>query len=220
MRLISRIIKNNNQSSHKNCSNKCQCKLCLELKQDSKLSSTIKTTTTMSSCGAVASLRSSNASITTTNGNFILRRALPYVTRTPTQEWQEASDDDLDYERKATLPEDKKIIQQQQHKSVVYFGDTAKRSKLNSQNESNNGSQSAVSKFEGKVACTVVKVEEEDIEPASIVISVKPGREDVVKIEQDDNGIQHDYWPDGNDIDNSSEFKADWSFVQRWRLRG
>lgn len=49
-----------------------------------------------------------------------------------------------------------------------------------------------------------------------IVVNVSPSREDVLRIEEDESQ-QEDYWSLPGD---TSGFKADWSFVQQWRLRG
>ncbi|EZA49690.1 hypothetical protein DMN91_012768 [Ooceraea biroi] len=49
-----------------------------------------------------------------------------------------------------------------------------------------------------------------------IVVSISPSREDVLRIEEDESQLE-DYWSLPGD---TSGFKADWSFVQQWRLRG
>ncbi|XP_024867395.1 ankyrin repeat and BTB/POZ domain-containing protein BTBD11 isoform X1 [Temnothorax curvispinosus] len=49
-----------------------------------------------------------------------------------------------------------------------------------------------------------------------IVVNVSPSREDVLRIEEDETQLE-DYWSLPGD---TSGFKADWSFVQQWRLRG
>lgn len=49
-----------------------------------------------------------------------------------------------------------------------------------------------------------------------IVVNVSPSREDVLRIEEDESQLE-DYWSLPGD---RSGFKADWSFVQQWRLRG
>ncbi|XP_011500686.1 PREDICTED: ankyrin repeat and BTB/POZ domain-containing protein 2 isoform X2 [Ceratosolen solmsi marchali] len=49
-----------------------------------------------------------------------------------------------------------------------------------------------------------------------IVVSVKPCREDVLRIEEEESKLE-EYWSLPGD---TSGFKADWSFVQQWRLRG
>lgn len=48
------------------------------------------------------------------------------------------------------------------------------------------------------------------------VINISPSREDVLRIEEDESQLE-DYWSLPGD---TSGFKADWSFVQQWRLRG
>ena len=181
----------------------------------------------------------------------MLRRAMPFRSPAPTREWQEASDLD-DYEKRSTLPEIGKKShpsqdagaeakspnaqqQQQQHKTVIYFGDSTRREK-----------QRAVKSDMGSVArrhFEVVSVNagsraEDEADggkgeensgvrvrgnegsqsdpPSDIVISVKPGREDVLKIEEDESRIE-DYWALPGD---TTGFRADWSFVQQWRMRG
>jgi hypothetical protein len=49
-----------------------------------------------------------------------------------------------------------------------------------------------------------------------IVVNISPSREDVLRIEEDESQLE-DYWSLPGD---TSGFKADWSFVQQWRLRG
>lgn len=49
-----------------------------------------------------------------------------------------------------------------------------------------------------------------------IVVKVSPSREDVLRIEEEESQLE-DYWSLPGD---TSGFKADWSFVQQWRLRG
>ncbi|XP_023246146.1 ankyrin repeat and BTB/POZ domain-containing protein 2 [Copidosoma floridanum] len=69
------------------------------------------------------------------------------------------------------------------HRTVVYFGDTKRRDRT-----TDSGDRLAA-----------------DAEPSpGIVVSVRPGREDVLRIEQQPH----------------REFKPDWSFVQQWRLKG
>ena len=49
-----------------------------------------------------------------------------------------------------------------------------------------------------------------------IIVKVSPCREDVLRIEEDETLLE-DYWSLPGD---TTGFKADWSFVQQWRLRG
>lgn len=49
-----------------------------------------------------------------------------------------------------------------------------------------------------------------------IIVKVTPSRQDVLKIEEDDT-VLADYWSLPGD---TTGFRADWSFVQQWRLRG
>lgn len=128
------------------------------------------------------------------------------------------------------------------HKTVIYFGDTNQRP-----NHRFNGKESPAqltnkgelkimeSKKEEQVAdgledercggkgqnerqrSTASLVEEEDVKVThEIVVNVSPSREDVLKIEEDESQVE-DYWSLPGD---NTGFKADWSFVQQWRLRG
>lgn len=152
------------------CADDCGCILCLELRQ-----------------GMTANLhRASPVRIGTTaaSGNFILRRPpLPYVNRAPTREWQEADEESDSQERIKN-----------NHKTVIYFGDTNPRCKPPED-----------------------KVVETDPGDAPVVqVSVKPSREDVLRIQEDQSKLE-DYWSLPGD---TTGFRADWSFVQQWRLRG
>lgn len=51
---------------------------------------------------------------------------------------------------------------------------------------------------------------------AEIIVRVSPSREDILKIEEDETRLE-EYWSLPGD---TTGFKADWSFVQQWRLRG
>lgn len=55
-----------------------------------------------------------------------------------------------------------------------------------------------------------------ECEPSEIIVKISPNREDVLKIEEDETLLE-DYWSLPGD---TTGFKADWSFVQQWRLRG
>lgn len=137
-------------------SRECGCIICLELNNDDS--------NERENLQVSAPMRTGDSS------NFILRRALPLVAREPTKEWQEEAASDPE-------PEPTPL----QHKTVIYFGDSAERSRD-----------------------TNVSKENKEDEP-DFVLSVKPGREDVLRIEQDEE---------------ETCFKPDWSFVQQWRLRG
>lgn len=64
---------------------------------------------------------------------------------------------------------------------------------------------------------TVSLLENEDAKVThEIVVNVSPSREDVLRIEEDESQVE-DYWSLPGD---NTGFKADWSFVQQWRLRG
>lgn len=131
------------------------------------------------------------------------------------------------------------------HKTVIYFGDTNQRqqSKFNGKE----GAQSATKKEESKIGdfkkeeqlvnssedgrcgdmdknerqrSTLSLIESEEVEKTKvtheIVVNVSPSREDVLRIEEDESQVV-DYWSLPGD---NTGFKADWSFVQQWRLRG
>ncbi|KAJ8675265.1 hypothetical protein QAD02_011051 [Eretmocerus hayati] len=184
--------------------------------------------------GVSAAASSTSKSMSSSSGpNFILRRALPYVGRTPSREWLEeaASDLDSDYERRSTLPDDdftpKQPFgtqqQQQQHKTVIYFGDTAPRKKREDnedKTEDNNRiprRKSQVIELSGVEGSDSNRVEIESEPKSDFVMSVSPCREDVLRIEQEQDSKLDDYWSLPGD---TTGFRADWSFVQQWRLRG
>ncbi|XP_033201155.2 ankyrin repeat and BTB/POZ domain-containing protein 2 isoform X2 [Bombus vancouverensis nearcticus] len=195
--------------------------------------------------------------------NFILRRALPFTSKSPSKEWLNIGNnipnsgdpkdgtamEEINHreEMEGTMipvtgcnikKSDKEIA----HKTVIYFGDTNQRP-----NHRFNGKESPAqltnkgelkimeSKKEEQVAdgledercggkeqnerqrSTASLVEEEDVKVThEIVVNVSPSREDVLKIEEDESQVE-DYWSLPGD---NTGFKADWSFVQQWRLRG
>lgn len=198
--------------------------------------------------------------------NFFLRRAIPFVGRTPTKEWQEATDQE-EYEKMSTLEEggkrgkvnkelpDTKIESDANHKTVIYFGDSIRREKEAKKESatwiSSSLVQESIANFEKRAKSrSIVEVEgdfskvlnvevdnanfeneEQKIEGVEnrknlndgdesggceFVISVKPCREDVLRIEEDETKLE-DYWSLPGD---TTGFRADWSFVQQWRLRG
>ncbi|XP_011298194.1 ankyrin repeat and BTB/POZ domain-containing protein BTBD11 isoform X2 [Fopius arisanus] len=51
---------------------------------------------------------------------------------------------------------------------------------------------------------------------SEIIIKVTPSKKDIIRIEEDETLLE-DYWSLPGD---TTGFKADWSFVQQWRLRG
>ncbi|XP_063980127.1 ankyrin repeat and BTB/POZ domain-containing protein 3 isoform X1 [Diachasmimorpha longicaudata] len=61
-----------------------------------------------------------------------------------------------------------------------------------------------------------VEMEADGCDPSEIIVKISPSREDVLRIEEDET-ILEDYWSLPGD---TTGFKADWSFVQQWRLRG
>ena len=179
------------------CAGDCDCRLCRELRH----------------CRAGMATQAGGA----LGANFILRRALPYVGRLPSKEWQEeaaSSEPEAEYGRSATLPEPPR---QANHKTVIYFGDTARRPEREAPVPAPRDSLDANR--------AVIEVEAEPPEPEEpveagdqheIVISVKPCRADVLRIEEEESRLE-DYWSLPGD---TTGFKADWSFVQQWRLRG
>ncbi|OAD61421.1 Ankyrin repeat and BTB/POZ domain-containing protein 2 [Eufriesea mexicana] len=127
------------------------------------------------------------------------------------------------------------------HKTVIYFGDTNQRqnnrlnykeasSQLTTKDESKMIDLKREEKFDEsedgrcgekgqneRQRSTVGLVENEDVKVThEIVVNVSPSREDVLRIEEDESQVE-DYWSLPGD---NSGFKADWSFVQQWRLRG
>ena len=181
----------------------------------------------------MTSITSSNSGRQELCNNFILRRSIPFLSPKPTKEWQETSDYE-DYENRSTLPDEAKnyyvnkpkIFQTQQNKTVIYFGDTSKRDNKNNLSNKDKLSSSIV-----KVLCDKTssdsnnngdgddndsKNDNKSEEVSDIVISVRPSREDVLKIEENESKID-DYWALPGD---TTGFRADWSFVQQWRLRG
>ncbi|XP_076294938.1 ankyrin repeat and BTB/POZ domain-containing protein 2 isoform X2 [Lasioglossum baleicum] len=133
------------------------------------------------------------------------------------------------------------------HKTVIYFGDSSQRQrennkKLMEKTEKTEKSQPVVvvkedarmmekdqepeevedekrfgkSRIE-RQRSTVSLVENQDAKVThEIVVNISPSREDVLRIEEDESQVE-DYWSLPGD---NTGFKADWSFVQQWRLRG
>lgn len=194
-------------------------------------------------------------------GNFILRRALPFATKSPSKEWLNiTSSTSNDYDNNVTTEErshepeventtmpvissgarrnDKDVA----HKTVIYFGDSNQRqnnkfssretsSQLTSKDErtmidvkKEEANETQKDREEGRSGgkierqrSTVSLMENEDAKVThEIVVNVSPSREDVLRIEEDESQVE-DYWSLPGD---SSGFKADWGFVQQWRLRG
>ncbi|XP_053999890.1 ankyrin repeat and BTB/POZ domain-containing protein 3 isoform X2 [Hylaeus anthracinus] len=124
------------------------------------------------------------------------------------------------------------------HKTVIYFGDSSQRQREAKSKETHTGRLTEPvakeecrmsepdpvedSKCSGKSPTerqrsTVSLVENEGAKVThEIVVNVSPNREDVLRIEEDESQVE-DHWSlPGDNIG----FKADWSFVQQWRLRG
>ncbi|KAK1121680.1 hypothetical protein K0M31_009991 [Melipona bicolor] len=124
------------------------------------------------------------------------------------------------------------------HKTVIYFGDTNQKqsNRFNDKEASSNRCQ-FTTKDESKMAeskkdeqvvddrdrddgerkSLVNLAKNEDVKVThEIVVNVSPSREDVLKIQEDESQVE-DYWSLPGD---NTGFKADWSFVQQWRLRG
>ncbi|XP_076665560.1 ankyrin repeat and BTB/POZ domain-containing protein 2 isoform X3 [Andrena cerasifolii] len=172
--------------------------------------------------------------------NFILRRGLPFTSRAPSKEWMEAEDPgDAGYDNSVTLEsKDRdgkvervtKIKGDVAHKTVIYFGDSNQRQskvcpkEAPSQPLAKEDSRTKGEEDEGKrleraerQRSTVSLMENEEAKVThEIVVNVSPSREDVLRIEEDESQVE-DYWSLPGD---STGFKADWSFVQQWRLRG
>lgn len=127
------------------------------------------------------------------------------------------------------------------HRTVIYFGDTNQRqnsrlgykeasSQFKAKDESKMMDPEREEKLEDsedgrsgekgqneRQRSTVGSAENEDVKVThEIVVNVSPSREDVLRIEEDESQVE-DYWSLPGD---NSGFKADWSFVQQWRLRG
>nr|XP_003703290.1 PREDICTED: ankyrin repeat and BTB/POZ domain-containing protein BTBD11 isoform X1 [Megachile rotundata]XP_012140713.1 PREDICTED: ankyrin repeat and BTB/POZ domain-containing protein BTBD11 isoform X1 [Megachile rotundata]XP_012140714.1 PREDICTED: ankyrin repeat and BTB/POZ domain-containing protein BTBD11 isoform X1 [Megachile rotundata]XP_012140715.1 PREDICTED: ankyrin repeat and BTB/POZ domain-containing protein BTBD11 isoform X1 [Megachile rotundata]XP_012140716.1 PREDICTED: ankyrin repea len=205
------------------CSNKdCYCVICRELK-DYKMA------------GNAESPQVRREGI-----NFILRRGLPFVNRSPSKEWLETDlkrdeREDITLEEKSHPPEvdramtpvgnvrrtDKDVA----HKTVIYFGDSNQRQKENRLRDACSKEEMEKTEADGAEDDAMCKrqrsmanlLENEDAKVThEIVVNVTPSREDVLKIEEDESQVE-DYWSLPGD---NSGFKADWSFVQQWRLRG
>jgi hypothetical protein len=135
-----------------------------------------------------------------TLGNFVPRRALPLVSREPTLEWQEAA--------AASDPEP-----EPKHRTVVYFGDTGRRERETPSEE--DIVEPTLEENSPGFRCPGESRPEEVVR--EIVVSVKPCRADVLRIEE---ARGDDLEDDCELSDQGSPSKADWSFVQQWRLRG
>lgn len=135
------------------------------------------------------------------------------------------------------------------HKTVIYFGDSNPRPKedrarqqqspspppplpeacLQVTSRSNEDPETSLRSRDGEIEARPRDTSEQDDEREEdsvensdpkaaheIVVNVSPSREDVLRIEEDESQLE-DYWSLPGD---TSGFKADWSFVQQWRLRG
>ncbi|KAF7383074.1 hypothetical protein HZH68_014923 [Vespula germanica] len=190
------------------CSNKdCTCLLCRELK-DYEMSTTVEVQQPM-----------------VDGANFILRRPVTFISREPTREWQETSE----YEKTSTLEDptrrrfDKTEIVvgvgskstrtiDVPHKTVIYFGDTSQREREKKGSTESRRDEVPSRNLEREENSTIDNTKRSH----EIVVNVTPSREDVLRIEEDESQIE-DYWSLPGD---TTGFKADWSFVQQWRLRG
>lgn len=212
--------------------------------------------------------------------NFILRRAVPFLSKSSArEEWREVARHD-DYEKSSTL-EDRsrrgvndsrdhpkpwtpnsdlgKTGKDINHRTVIYFGDSNPRQKEDKARQQlpppppplppplpeasvqvtsrcNEDSETSLRPRDGEIEARPRDASERDIEREEdagrrrdsamengdpkaaheIVVNVSPSREDVLRIEEDESQLE-DYWSLPGD---TSGFKADWSFVQQWRLRG
>lgn len=222
------------------CTVDCKCVLCCELKY----------------CKMLRSNSVELSSIYNDDTNFILRRAMPFSSKIPMDEWQEDDIKQNVYEENSTLEDtsDMRTIANDEHdlrskiagnemragkdighKTVIYFGDTNQREKdgkvkqvplVSKCNENPDISMQSRQDDEGKASQNFVEQENDNRQNLmmkndsnavhKIVVNVSPSREDVLRIEEDESQIE-DYWSLPGD---TSGFKADWSFVQQWRLRG
>ncbi|KAK2581600.1 hypothetical protein KPH14_002107 [Odynerus spinipes] len=214
------------------CSDKdCACLLCRELK-DCEMSTTVEVQQPMPD-----------------SGNFILRRPVPFVGREPTREWQQASSSDYEksstledaggprwrQERTEIIVGAPPKNGDVPHKTVIYFGDTGQREKERKKERRDyeearqpdsrriilqrSSSSIEISPNSIQVPYDGIEGEEKGKDNKSgheIVVNVTPSREDVLRIEEDESQVE-DYWSLPGD---TTGFKADWSFVQQWRLRG
>ncbi|XP_008547704.2 ankyrin repeat and BTB/POZ domain-containing protein 3 [Microplitis demolitor] len=207
---------------NKNCLSDCKCGLCRELKS-SDLPEISKAFRPMDST------------------NFILRRALPFVKRVPSKEWQEATKFD-DYESMSTLEDKTKLRSPSSSPGTDPGRGLTSSSRCCSMNEikmdfkikptrpapPRPGSDVTDNKvviycgdderqISRSQSCWSLREDSNcGEETREIVVRVTPSREDVLKIEEDETKIE-DYWSLPGD---TTGFKADWSFVQQWRLRG
>lgn len=121
------------------------------------------------------------------------------------------------------------------HKTVIYFGDTnqkqgnrfndreasSNRCQFTTKDESKTADEQVVDngddgeRCDGKSQVNLAKHEDVKV-THEIVVNVSPSREDVLRIQEDESQVE-DYWSLPGD---NTGFKADWSFVQQWRLRG
>lgn len=209
------------------CSNKdCTCLLCRELK-DYEMSTTVEVQQPM-----------------VDGANFILRRPITFVGREPTREWQEET---MDYDKTSTLEDpNRRIFDKTEivigvaskssgtanndvvlpHKTVIYFGDTGQREREKERERERERRDYAGSHRDEEIPSRNLEMDENSSTMDNganakrchheIVVNVTPTREDVLRIEEDESEIE-DYWSLPGD---TTGFKADWSFVQQWRLRG
>ncbi|XP_044582479.1 ankyrin repeat and BTB/POZ domain-containing protein 2 isoform X2 [Cotesia glomerata] len=187
-----------------NCQLNCKCELCREL---SSPGSSPRSDYCSSPTAEISKVFRPMDST-----NFILRRAMPFVSRAPSKEWQEATMVD-DYGTMSTLEDTTKLLDlgltsTNSSPSLVggriMDGDYGKFTP----------SRPAPPKPDQDPNKIVIHCGENSQE--EIVVHVSPSREDVLKIEEDETRIE-DYWSLPGD---TTGFKADWSFVQQWRLRG
>lgn len=209
--------------------------------------------------------------------NFILRRAVPFLSKpSAREEWREVARHD-DYERSSTL-EDRsrcgatadsrdhpkpwtpsndiaRTGKDVSHRTVIYFGDSNPRPREDKARQQlppsppplpeasvqvtsrcNEDSETSLRPRDDEIEARPRDASERDNEREEdtgrrrdstmengdpkaaheIVVNVSPSREDVLRIEEDESQLE-DYWSLPGD---TSGFKADWSFVQQWRLRG
>lgn len=126
-----------------------------------------------------------------------------------------------------------KIQSDSNNKVVIYFGENKNNDESISLGKISNQSQSSWSLREDESnhdsiennlseKLSVDELDDQEnsgncvINPGEIIVNISPNYEDVLRIEEDETCLD-EYWSLPGD---TTGFKADWSFVQQWRLRG
>lgn len=170
------------------------------------------------------------------SGNFILRRAPPFENgqRVKVNVESRKPEPPPKPTRKDLVTVRSNETPDQRHKTVVYFGDTNRRDcrpdfltelkKVQKSSSASGLDRDEVDEVdevdaidrENHFARIQVKAGATSDSPNEIVLNLSPSRADVLRIEEDESSLD-DYWSLPGD---TTGFKADWSFVQQWRLRG